>query len=125
MRTRTALLAVLFAAVPAPAALASPAQVTGATLQFAAAPGAPHGAFVDDIAPGGVQIRDNAGAAITPGAGCGAVNQSTVQCSGATSLDISTGDGNDLVDLGRQRSGGTKLPATIDLGPGDDTFNAN
>ncbi len=107
----------------APAAWGSTAQADGTTLTFVASPGEDNHLVVDSDSSGHIQVIDDY--PITAGAGCHPASIPTAAFCLANRIDISTGDGNDFVDLGRQRTPGTAAPAAVDLGPGDDTFDAN
>jgi hypothetical protein len=111
-------------------ARAATVSVSGSTLVYQAEPGEQN--LVHVIQQGAeVDIQD-LGASLTAGSGCfdtgGFGGHHKLGCFGATSLDIQTGDQVDGVDLGRGRGAndpGTSIPAVVDLGPGDDQFDAN
>jgi Ca2+-binding RTX toxin-like protein len=122
--TRAGLLLVLVTGLgvgsAAPAWAAAPSTVTrsGSTLVFTAGSATTNHVTVSQSS-GNFTIQDG-GAPINPGAGSGCVNDgaNTVVCvaTGIASLDISTLDRNDTVDLA------VSVPATISGGGGDDTL---
>ena len=92
---RSALLACVLLAVAPTAASAADVSISGATLSFAAADGE-NNAVTVSLAAGTYTLAD-AGAPVTPGAGCSAGGGNAVTCpsAGITALTI---DGRDLDD---------------------------
>ena len=93
----------------------------------------PAPAGIAATAAGTVRLRDARG--VDPGAGCAAIDATTVECADVETLTLATGDGSDVVDItapvpadidggeGSDMLSGGPEPDTLDGGPGTDTLS--
>ena len=123
MRKIAIALAAAAALAGAPGALAAPApptsseltSVASGVLTFVSAPGEVDAVTIGDF-PGSHFVNDSQTPTGLAGAGCSAVSGETYfVCSGATSADVRTQDGDDFVYVM------SALPSTVDAGSGADT----
>ena len=114
---RTLLAGAVLAALtiaPAPAVAAETAYVASGVLTYTSTLGQVDAVTIG-VSGSGHYVRDSISPSGAPGPGCAAVpNESYAVCTGATSADLKTLDGNDFVYLLNA------LPSTVDAGPGDD-----
>lgn len=113
---RLALPWLLLFALLAPAAHAATATVENGALRLTANPGEHN---VVTVAPSGTALAvSDAGAPLTPGAGC-ALQGVQLICAAAARLEADLGDGDDALTLA------APLPAAVDGGDGDDALTAS
>lgn len=110
-------------------------SVTGGVLTYTSGAGTRDSISVFDWGVGTHRLTDWVSPAWSPGADCAYVGFATSECTGATSLSLTTLDGDDRVDNdaslpatvvtgdGADEILGGPLPDTIDAGPGDDTID--
>ena len=110
---------------------ASTAGVGGATLFFNAAPGEFNTITIrQDLGFNQVDVSDPPNGPTATGAGCIQLNPNHVRCfsmelSGLTSINLTTGDERDVVLASRAPFDLSRLSFDVDLGPGSDTWSGS
>jgi Ca2+-binding RTX toxin-like protein len=114
---------VLMAIVPAPAAVAATAAVTGASVSYSAAPGEGND-LTATASVDGVEFQD-AGASVSAGRGCDQLDAHTARCYARADsffTNVDAGDGDDIVRVIDGPGGSARFG--VAGGPGNDTLYA-
>ena len=121
--------------LPASALADDTASVSGGVLTYTSGAGTVDVITAYDAGTGVHRLTDWSSPMWSPGADCAYIGWGTTECAGASSLSISTLDGDDYVDVdaslpsqvatgeGNDELKGGPAPDTFDAGPGDDTID--